>query len=141
MGTRADFYAGRGANAEWLGSIAWDGYPSGIGEAILAAPDEASFRDAVKSALAERDDGTPPEMGWPWPWDTSHTTDFSYAFDEGAVHGCCFGGPWFDAKKEAASEDDERPEASGPETIFPNMADRKSVASGNRSGLIVLVGA
>lgn len=27
MGTRADFYIGRGENAEWLGSIAWDGDP------------------------------------------------------------------------------------------------------------------
>jgi hypothetical protein len=29
MGTRADFYVGRGKDAEWLGSVAFDGYPSG----------------------------------------------------------------------------------------------------------------
>ena len=27
MGTRADFYVGRGDAAEWIGSIAYDGYP------------------------------------------------------------------------------------------------------------------
>jgi len=26
MGTRADFYVGMGKDAEWLGSVAWDGY-------------------------------------------------------------------------------------------------------------------
>jgi hypothetical protein len=30
MGTRADFYVGRGETAEYLGSIAWDGYPDGL---------------------------------------------------------------------------------------------------------------
>ncbi len=29
MGTRADFYTGRGQTAQWLGSIAWGGYPVG----------------------------------------------------------------------------------------------------------------
>ncbi len=27
MGTRADFYVGLGEQAEWLGSVAWDGNP------------------------------------------------------------------------------------------------------------------
>lgn len=30
MSTRADFYVGRGAEAEWIGSISWDGYPDGV---------------------------------------------------------------------------------------------------------------
>jgi hypothetical protein len=34
MGTRADFYVGRGETAEWLGSIAWDGNPGGAGLAL-----------------------------------------------------------------------------------------------------------
>ena len=40
MGTRADFYIGRGATAEWIGSIAWDGYPDGIPAPILEATDD-----------------------------------------------------------------------------------------------------
>lgn len=30
MGTRADFYVGRGKDAEWIGSVAFDGYPDGF---------------------------------------------------------------------------------------------------------------
>jgi len=30
MGTRADFYVGIGPEAEWVGSIAYDGYPDGV---------------------------------------------------------------------------------------------------------------
>jgi hypothetical protein len=40
MGTRADFYVGRGGQAEWLGSIAWDGYPSGIDKWVFSVSTE-----------------------------------------------------------------------------------------------------
>ena len=69
MGTRADFYVGRGQKAEWLGSIAWDGYPDGLSDIpVLSAQTEVAFRAAVRDMLASRKDGTTPEMGWPWPW-------------------------------------------------------------------------
>lgn len=42
MGTRADFYSGRGKTAEWLGSIAWDG--TEIPDEILYAHDDAMYR-------------------------------------------------------------------------------------------------
>lgn len=47
MGTRADFYVGRGESAEWLGSIAWDGYPSGIDyqDVLRPADEELDGRD------------------------------------------------------------------------------------------------
>ena len=38
MGTRADFYVGRGESAEWLGSVAWDGNPRGIDDPVLTTP-------------------------------------------------------------------------------------------------------
>jgi len=49
MGTRADFYVGRGETAEWVGSVAWDGYPNepwGIGRTtdLFTATTEADFR-------------------------------------------------------------------------------------------------
>ena len=81
MGTRADFYVGRGENAEWLGSIAWDGHPCSIAEGVLAATTEAAFRSELAAFGDHRDDWTEPALGWPWPWDTSHTTDYAYAFD------------------------------------------------------------
>ncbi len=83
MGTRADFYIGRGANAEWLGSIAWDGYPSGIPASLLNAPSEEAFRRELALFAEKREDWTAPEQGWPWPWDNSQTTDYAYAFDGG----------------------------------------------------------
>jgi len=83
MGTRADFYVGKGKAAEWIGSIAWDGYRDGIPAQILNSESEEAFRHAVSDFLAERDDRTLPEQGWPWPWEDSSTTDCSYWFFDG----------------------------------------------------------
>jgi hypothetical protein len=63
MGTRADFYVGRGADMEWLGSIAWDGYPPGIRGGVLAATSEADFRALLSAFLAPREDVTLPNDG------------------------------------------------------------------------------
>ena len=92
MGTRADFYVGRGVEAEWLGSTAWDGYPSGV-EVVIAKggnevlyPTQNHWRTAVGDHLVSRNDGTLPKDGWPWPWDDSRTTDFAYAWDDGVIY-------------------------------------------------------
>ena len=85
MGTRADFYVGKGTQAEWLGSIAWDGYRDGIPDAILNAVSEDTFRAEVNSFIAGRRDGSFPDNGWPWPWDDSRMTDCSYWFFDGQV--------------------------------------------------------
>jgi hypothetical protein len=142
MGTRADFYVGRGEKAEWLGSIAWDGYPDGITPNVLAATTEDEFRAVVKDFATTREDWTAPEMGWPWPWDTSHTTDYAYAFDGGVVYGSGFGHPWFDAREPEPDGWDEETGteivADGPAPVFPDMSARKAVTLGRRSGLIVV---
>jgi len=133
MGTRADFYIGRGESAEWLGSIAWDGYPSGIDNTIKQATTEDEYRHAVSAFLASRDDATLPERGWPWPWDDSNTTDYSYAFDD-MVYGTCFGYGWWPVNEKP----DDRPQEQ--KVIFPDMADRKKVRWDQGSGLILLRG-
>lgn len=150
MGTRADFYLGKGKDAEWLGSIAWDGNRDGIPDSILKAKAEPDYRAAVAAFLKERDDGTTPDMGWPWPWDDSSMSDCSYWFFDGRC--------W-----EARGEDDrfgevyapcDEPEPdwdSGDEqelyaawlgnrerVEFPNMAAHKKVTFGRRSGVIIL---
>src|SRR6266446_6472207 len=94
MGTRADFYVGRGKQAEWLGSIAWDGYPKAIALDVLNARSEDEFREAVVHFLTPREDATAPDMGWPWPWEDSGTTDFSYAFARDRVWVSDFGHWW-----------------------------------------------
>jgi hypothetical protein len=134
MGTRADFYIGEGPDAEWLGSIAWDGYPSGIDGDVLRSTSPAVFRANVERFLASRKDGTMPEMGWPWPWDDSNTTDYAYALRDGAVYGSCFGHPWFLASEEEPEQDDP----NGTRPSFPDMKARKAVTYGKRSGVIVM---
>lgn len=151
MGTRADFYIGRGENAEWLGSTAWDGYPEGIslctGERdrfgskkredwpadahLFQATTEQDFRARLDRYFLHRDDVTRPADGWPWPWDNSATTDCAYAFDDGKVWLSWFGEPWLDVFAELQrSDDEERKDADGPRAVFPDMSARKNVQYG-----------
>jgi hypothetical protein len=111
MGTRADYYLGRGERAEWLGSSAWDGHPVSLKE-IAGAETEKAFLDAVNERLSE-DDGTRPKDGWPWPWETSSTTDFAYAWDEGKVWISCFGREWQTWEQEKARTEEAVPRSSG----------------------------
>ena len=153
MGTRADFYVGRGANAEWIGSIAYDGYEGGeAGQLLLSVTSEADFRAKV-AQLSKRDDFTSPERGWPWTWEDSRTTDFAYAWD-GQTWCSLFGYGWrtlvdmrihaAEHQRWAESDDEEAPE---PElwdrtktAVFPDMTDRQRVTLGKRSGVLVVKG-
>jgi hypothetical protein len=136
MGTRADFYVGRGEQAEWLGSIAWDGNPKGIHEAVLRSMTETEFRGQVREFLSQREDRSLPEDGWPWPWENSRTTDYAYAFDGGAVYASCFGREWFDPTKPRPDQDDL------PKTaLFPDMSGgKRRELFGAHSGVMVLRG-
>jgi hypothetical protein len=135
MGTRADFYMDRGQDAEWLGSIAWDGYPDDV-ELIesLHATSAEEYREAVAAMFGRRRDATLPAQGWPWPWDDSGTTDYAYAFDDGKVWASNFGSPWFDPLGAHPEGDDD-----AADVPFPDMSARKNVQwSGPGSGLIVV---
>ena len=114
MGTRADFYIGTGETAEWIGSVAWDGYEWDEDKdcPLMTAKTEEEYRAAVAEIAKERDDWTAPEQGWPWPWKDSGTTDYAYYFENGAVS--------------AKDRDD-----------WPNMESRQNVTFGKRSGLIL----
>lgn len=150
MGTRADFYAGKGPEAEWLGSIAWDGYRSGVSGYVLKAKTEKDYRKAVEVFLKSRDDATWPKDGWPWPWNDSGTSDCSYWFfdgkcwdvegkyeSSGAVFVPCdepepdWGEGDEDAKREAWLKDRES-------VVFKDMTDKQNVTLGHRSGLLIL---
>ena len=91
MGTRAQFFIGHPSNLaerEWLGCVAFDGYPDGdIGDAFDGVSDIASFRAAVdKIALARTDFCDPATMSFPFPWRYDlYLTDCTYAWFEGAV--------------------------------------------------------
>jgi len=131
MGTRADFYVGKGEQAEWLGSVAWDGHEWGSGEnEITKNKTGKDYRDAVAEVLTSREDGTTPEMGWPWPWSDSGTTDYAYCFVGGNIEVFCFGRPLWD--EEAGGDEPEK-------EIWPNMGANFSAEAGSvRSGVIVI---
>ena len=136
MGTRADFYVGIGKESEWIGSIAWDGYPDGTPDShgIFKAKTELEFREFVL-AMIKKEEGTTPDMGWPWPWEDSLTTDYAYAWNGKDVRASC-GREWFDPLKEPDEEDDDY---KLPKTaVFPNMRDKQNVTLGPRSGLIAI---
>jgi hypothetical protein len=138
MGTRADFYIGRGTDARWLGSVAYDGHPETIlNEFELgSATTPERFEALVAKRLANGDDGTRPEQGWPWPWEDSRTTDFSYAFDEGRVFTACFGHEWLTVTE---ALDPEREHGGADKTcVYPDMSARQKVTYGARSGIIIL---
>lgn len=143
MGTRADYWLGRGPEAEWLGSTAWDGYPEGIGAdaaggQMLSAETETTFRNAVARFLAGREDATLPAQGWPWPWNDSRTTDYAYAFDGGRVWCSRFGSAWCRPTEEPPEHDRDEWGRKIGGAEFPDMAARQNVTYGRRSGLIVI---
>jgi hypothetical protein len=148
MGTRADFYVGRGEAAEWLGSVAYDGDPSGWAsgdagvelticqdephpDSILEAKTSGQYVRRVAAMLAVCHHATLPAQGWPWPWETSHTTDYAYCWDAGEVLTFCLGrlvveGETYDQRHERPLEP------------FPDMTKRQNVTFGERSGLLLL---
>lgn len=134
MGTRADFYIGIDQDAEWIGSIAWDGYPETVGDLFSHVHSKDVFRSRVAEFLSDRNDATLPDDGWPWPWDDSRLTDYSYCFHDGQVWLCCFGGAW----TPFSEREGESPHTKCVICDFPDMSDIKNVTLGPRSGLIVL---
>lgn len=132
MGTRSDYYLGRGKEAKWLGSKAYDGHPQNLKPEILNAPDEETFAREVTAFLRQCDDATLPEQGWPWPWEDSRTTDYAYAFDGGRVWGSYFGHSW-----RLAPEEPENSYEGEKMTDFPDMSALKNVTLGRRSGLLI----
>lgn len=146
MGTRADFYIGRGESMEWVGSIAWDGYPHGlVGRNILDATSEDDFRSALAEMASARSDFTKPDKGWPWPWADSFTTDFAYAFDgdrlyvsrETDDHSDWVEAAHFEREDGSDREIMETLPSCGP-LAYPDMSDIQNVDFGARSGLMVL---
>jgi hypothetical protein len=132
MGTRADFYVGKGPSAEWIGSVSMDGYPDSFPE-ITTATNEVDFRLRVAKELTKNDCGTVPEQGWPWPWKDSRSTDYAYAYDGGRVQASRFGSSWFDP---ASEPEDPIPDKA----MFPDMYTKANNApmGSKRSGLMLV---
>lgn len=129
MGTRADFYIGRGLESQWVGSIAFDGYPDGISDGVLKATNKQEYLSRLAAFFADRDDVSLPQDGWPWPWSDSTTSDYAYALDDGKVwaHGSC----WFDPAMDEPED--------GELGIFPDMSTAKQRERfGKHSGVVMV---
>ncbi|WP_020663107.1 hypothetical protein [Amycolatopsis benzoatilytica] len=91
MSSYTDFYLGRGEHAEWIGSLRGECCPDNFLAVpplrlALTATDEDTVRAAVADALVVWEDerlgqGYRPELGWPWPWYSSHSSSWIIAFD------------------------------------------------------------
>jgi hypothetical protein len=143
MGTRADFYIGTDVNAQWLGSIAYDGYPDGnpalLGKSIKT---KRQFVAAVKKIFKGVDHFTLPEYGWPWPWENSQTTDYAYAWDDKKkkVMVSRFGRPYitFHTYQRMNEEKSNLYYERGQTQVFPDMKAIQNVDYGRRSGVMVI---
>lgn len=135
MGTRADFYLGRNPEKmKWLGSIAYDGYPEGWPRDIIYSKTEEEYLKHLKKIQKSRS-FTEPSQGWPWPWEDSGTTDFSYAFDDEKVYMSAFGRRWLPIENKIPRY--RKYDKSGV-VKFPDMTHIQNVTFGNRSGLLIL---
>lgn len=101
---------------------------------MVTATTEEAFRAAAADFFAHREDSTLPAQGWPWPWNTSDTTDCSYAFDGERVWQE-LGGRWHDATVNPTDEMFE--DMTAPACVFPDMSSLKNVTLGPRSGVMV----
>lgn len=168
MGTRADFYIAKADELQWKGSIAFDGYSIAEADENDLSPndkqkrtqefleceikkctDEKAFEDLLTEYLNGRDDATFPKDGWPWPWNNSKLTDETYLLKDGRVwrmykHDGEYEDnttPCYFAPIEVETCDDEGEEIEPTEKIVlcvPDMKEKKNVAGGNRSGMIVI---
>ena len=148
MGTRADFYIGKGRDANWLGSVGMDGNPEDIARHLSldlsqTIASENDWVESVNMVFTAHPEHTLPEMGWPWPWDDSNTTDYAYTYDEGKVWVSCFGTRWVSLRW-ALEEEDAWDKMEGSQLALPDMSAIKNIRydSGNapmmfRGGRIV----
>jgi len=85
MGTRADFYIGI-RKPEWIGSITQDGHPWNIACKILIQVNKTMYEENVNEFLEMKNGIIHFRQGkndkWPWSWEDSQLTDYSYFFSE-----------------------------------------------------------
>jgi hypothetical protein len=98
--TTHDFYLGRGLDAEWVASIDLNHCACSSLAAIERSGNAEEFRRRVERLChtVHRDETgyatSPRLLSWPWRWPTSHGTDLTYAFSDGAVWTCERGQRW-----------------------------------------------
>jgi len=85
-----------------------------------------------------------PEHGWPRPWESCHTTDFAYLFEDGEIYVSAFGRRFVPVSEYKSWGDCDTPEREaydeGPSDVaeVPNMKAIQNVDLGRRSGVMIL---
>jgi hypothetical protein len=80
MGTRADFYIDNMGDMTWLASMFKDGMPWHIPTVVLAQVNPTMFSEKLFDFLDECNTDY-VDTKWPWPWEDSRLTDYSYMMD------------------------------------------------------------
>ena len=78
MGTRADFYIDNRGDMTWLASMFRDGHPWNLPIVLLAQVEPTMFTEQLYEYLETVDH---QDHKWPWPWEDSQLTDYSYMLD------------------------------------------------------------
>jgi hypothetical protein len=121
MGTRADFYIDNMGDMTWLGSIYRDGQPWNIPIVLLAQVNPAMFAEQLDEYFETVDNA---DHKWPWPWEDSQLTDYSYILDceQGKVVGYTMQDKMiFDPLKVSVGEDLSRSKIANAVPNFPKL--------------------
>ena len=144
MGTRASFFVGdpRDIEArEWLGCIAWDGYPSGLPQ-LEGLQSEEEFRGAVRNVKKDRNDfADPANGGWPFPWaDDIFLTDYTYAWMDGRLQGSYFhfGLEDWEELKEELKEKKDKSRYEDSDSSLQNIPAPMSYDRGQPDSIMVI---
>lgn len=132
MGTRADFYKCMNPrNEDWIGSIAYDGYPSGrdlIESNIFSSKTLNEYLRNVVRFLNSEETASLRKDGWPWAWQTSRNTDYSYCFHDGFVWVSNWASDWVKVVEFGEEELDKLEFNLDSEKIkFPDMTEMQVV--------------
>jgi hypothetical protein len=125
MGTRAQFFIGDPQDVEgreWLGCVAWDGYPDGdVGDTLKEVTTVEQFRQAITGLMYARDDFCDPATNsFPFPWkDDLFLTDCTYAWYDNAVQFTYFHRGFMPLKEYLALPDDHEDEH--PDKLLSNV--------------------
>lgn len=88
MGTRSDFYVKEGDNVVCVRFGSFDGYHWHERVDLSAVTTREAFEAMI---VAEGSPKTWEMKWWPWPWETSHITDYAYLFNGDHVEVYAFG--------------------------------------------------
>ena len=121
---RGDFYIGQGPESNWIGSIEREAFPQNIPLDILICINPIMYEELVVEFITEMNGIIKTNgQGWPWPWEDSTLTDYSYIFELAVdkVLASRYGGDLFDPIVIVQGEDMNNAYTGFGPPVFRNM--------------------